>query len=106
MVSSRRNWCLTFRAVVSCVALLFGCQTGMGQPSQRGTSATLLDFEDDLQFARLRLGDFAKIVANTNAHSGKRAARIDFAAVPEGVRDYPVVILDGDGLKIRDLSEF
>ncbi len=69
-------------------------------------SVALLDFKDDAQITQLRVSDQTKIEPAPEDHDGKRAARILFAPVPEGIRDYPAVVIEGDSLKVRDFSPY
>ena len=68
--------------------------------------APLLDFNEKAQFAQIRVTGQTKIEPAAESYQGKRAAKIVFAPVPEGVRDYPAIIIEGPALKIRDFSSF
>jgi cellulose synthase/poly-beta-1,6-N-acetylglucosamine synthase-like glycosyltransferase/Leucine-rich repeat (LRR) protein len=87
-------------SVVCLLAALVACNDVAAQPG--AGSAVLFDFEDDAQFARLRAGEHTKIEPSSQAHDGKRAARVLFAAVPAGTRAYPAVIVE----ETRDLTPF
>src|SRR5262245_8979034 len=93
-------------AAVLFVALVAPWQTIRPQPAASVGSVVLLDFEADSQFAQLRVGNYTLVEKSTQAHGGRHAARVIFSAVPEGVREYPAVIVSGEGLKVRDLSRF
>ncbi|HEY3901323.1 MAG TPA: glycosyltransferase [Chthoniobacter sp.] len=66
----------------------------------------LLDFNDDAQFARVRLSEHTTIAPAAESYQGKRAALLVFAPVPEGLHDYPAVVIEGDALKVRDFTPF
>lgn len=66
----------------------------------------LLDFEDDAQFAQLKVQKYTAIEPAAAAVQGKRAARILFHAVPAGIRDYPAVVLDNEALRVHDFTPF
>ena len=87
------------------VGILVACQalTGLAAPP---ASVVLLDFKDDAQLAQIRVSDQTKIEPTTEAYEGKRAARVVFAAVPEGVREYPAVVIEGNAIKVHDFSPF
>src|SRR5262245_60012151 len=65
----------------------------------------LLDFQDEAAVVALLPGPYTTVEPATST-DGKRAARIVFSAVPEGVRAYPAVIVESDGLRIRDFKRF
>ncbi len=69
-------------------------------------SAVLLDFTDDAQIGQIRLSERTKIEPSGESWQGKRAAKFVYAAVPEGVRDYPAAVIEGPALKVRDFSAF
>jgi len=91
-----------------------GCLVGillLGQalPGQAPpASVVLLDFKDDAQFANIRVlpKGQTKIERTSESYQGKPVARIVFAEVPEGVRDYPAVVIEDKALKVRDFSSF
>ena len=58
-------------------------------------SIVLLDFKDDARFGQIRLTGHTTIEPAQESYQGKRAAKIVFAAVPDGVRDYPAMIIEG-----------
>jgi cellulose synthase/poly-beta-1,6-N-acetylglucosamine synthase-like glycosyltransferase/Leucine-rich repeat (LRR) protein len=105
MASDRRigGWRGGFAVCI--VALVAGPGAGAGPPDPTG-SAVLLDFEDDAQFTRLRLGAYTRVEPAAEAFEGKRAARIVYSAVPDGVRDYPAVVVENEALRVRDLTAF
>src|SRR5262245_38877355 len=90
-------------AAVCLAVLLAGVRAPAADPAG---SVVLLDFEVESQFARLRLGNFTRVEPSSEAYQGKRSARVVYAAVPEGTRDYPAVVVAGEGLRVRDLSPF
>jgi cellulose synthase/poly-beta-1,6-N-acetylglucosamine synthase-like glycosyltransferase/Leucine-rich repeat (LRR) protein len=90
-------------AAAVCLAVLIAVRAPAADPAG---SVVLLDFEDDAQFARLRLGNFTRAEPSSEAVQGKRSARVVYSAVPEGARDFPAMIVAGDGLRVRDLSPF
>jgi len=105
MLSQRRTGCSRGGIVGFVIAILIACQAtpGLAAPP---ASVVLLDFENDAQFANIRVRDQTKIEPTPEAYQGKRAAKIVFAAVPEGFRDYPAVVIENQALKVRDFSSF
>ena len=104
MTSQRQIKCL--RGIVGCLAgilLLSHAQLGLAAPP---ASVVLLDFNDKAQFAQLRVTGQTKIEPSPESLQGKRAAKIVFAPVPEGLRDYPAVIIENSALKVKDFSSF
>jgi cellulose synthase/poly-beta-1,6-N-acetylglucosamine synthase-like glycosyltransferase/Leucine-rich repeat (LRR) protein len=91
---------------VCALGLLVAWQAMAAGPAAPAGPVVLLDFEDDSQFAHLRARDGARIEPASEAYQGKRAARVVFAPVPEGLRDYPAVVIEGEGLKVRDFTPF
>jgi cellulose synthase/poly-beta-1,6-N-acetylglucosamine synthase-like glycosyltransferase/Leucine-rich repeat (LRR) protein len=89
----------------SLACLLVACQAlpGLTAPP---ASVVLLDFKDNAQFAQIRVTGQTKIEPAAENYQGKRAAKIVFAPVPEGTRDYPAMIIEGPALKVRDFSPF
>jgi hypothetical protein len=102
MLSQRRTVCSRGGIVGCVVCLLVACQA-MAAPTG---SVVLLDFEDDAQFAHFGVRAQARIEPTSEAYQGKRAARVLFAPVPEGVREYPAVVIENQALKVRDFSPF
>ncbi|MGH7139855.1 MAG: leucine-rich repeat domain-containing protein, partial [Pirellulales bacterium] len=68
-------------------------------------SAVLLD-GTDAQLAQIRVTGQTKVEPSSESYQGKRAAKIVFAAVPEGVRDYPAAVIEGQALKLHDFTPF
>ncbi len=104
-MSKLRIGCLRGKIIGCVVGLLVVCQAlpGLAAPP---ASVVLLDFKDDAQVGQIRVSEHAKIEPTAEVYEGKRAARVVFAAVPEGVRDYPAVVIEGNALKVRDFSPF
>src|SRR5689334_9061975 len=102
MLSDRRMDFSRRSIVGYVVGILVACQSlpGLAAPA----SIVLLDFKDDAQFAQIRVSDQTKIEPATEPYQGKRAAKITFAPVPEGLRDYPAAVIEGPALKVRDFS--
>ena len=102
MLSQRREGCSCGEIFGCVVGILVACQAMAASPG----SAVLLDFKDDAQFAQIHVSDLTKIEPTLEAHEGKRAARVVFSPVPEGLHDYPAVVIEGNALKIQDFSPF
>ena len=105
MLPRFRIGCLRGEIVGCIVSTLFACQALSGLAATAG-STVLLDLTDDAQLSHIRVTDQTKIEAASEVHDGQRAAKIVFASVPEGQRDYPAVIIEGNALKVRDFSAF
>jgi cellulose synthase/poly-beta-1,6-N-acetylglucosamine synthase-like glycosyltransferase/Leucine-rich repeat (LRR) protein len=97
MLSPRRIGCSRCAIVACAIGMLL---------ASRALAAPLLDFKDNAQLAQIRVSGQTKIELASESYQGKRAAKIVFAPVPEGLRDYPAVVFDGTALKIRDFSSF
>src|SRR5687767_5521005 len=90
-----------------CVVLIALARPAIAaEPGDATGSVVVLDFEDDKQFASVRLAAATRVEVSAEAAEGARAARVVFAAVPDGVRDYPAAVFEGDALRVRDLSRF
>jgi cellulose synthase/poly-beta-1,6-N-acetylglucosamine synthase-like glycosyltransferase/Leucine-rich repeat (LRR) protein len=89
--------------IVGCVVGLLVAGQAMAAPPG---SVVLLDVKDDTQFTQIRVSDQTTIEASSESHEGKRAAKVMFAPVPEGLRDYPAVVIEGNSLKVHDFSPF
>jgi cellulose synthase/poly-beta-1,6-N-acetylglucosamine synthase-like glycosyltransferase/Leucine-rich repeat (LRR) protein len=74
--------------------------------AQPPASAVLLDFEDEAQFTKLRTRDYAKIEPTAESHQGDRSAKISFEPVPDGLRDYPAIVIEKQALRVRDFTPF
>ena len=105
MLSQSRIGCSRGGLVGCVVGILVACQAMPGLAAPPG-SVVLLDFKDDAQFADIRVSGQTKIEPSSESYQGKRAARIVFAPVPEGLRDYPAVVIEDQALKVRDFSSF
>jgi len=102
MKSQRQFRC----GIVGClVAMTVAWHSPAAAPADSAGAVVLLDFQDDASFARLRLGPYTKVEPATSA-DGKRGARIVFSAVPDGVRAFPVVIAERDGLRVHDFKRY
>ena len=97
MLSNRRMCCSRGWIVGCIVGMIIACQA---------LAAPLLDFKDNAQLALIRVTGQTKIELASESYQGKRAAKIVFAPVPEGLREYPAVVFEGAALKIRDFSSF
>jgi hypothetical protein len=106
MPLQRRNTGSLARISLCLVTLLVARSSAAAGPGARSGSTALLDSEDDAQFAHLQVRGATRVEPTSEAHQGKRAARIVYSGVLEGVRDYPAVIVEGEGLKVRDFSTF
>lgn len=89
------------------VAILAAYAAVAAEPEGPTGSVVLLDFEDGAQLAGLRAGNYASVQPAPDASPERKlAARITFAPVPEGIRDYPAVVVEGKALKVRDFTPF
>ncbi len=88
--------------------LIVGCVVGITVACQAlpGAAAPLVDFNDNGQLAKFRVTGQTKIELAAESYQGKRAAKIVFPPVPDGLRDFPAVVIEGPALKIRDFSSF
>jgi cellulose synthase/poly-beta-1,6-N-acetylglucosamine synthase-like glycosyltransferase/Leucine-rich repeat (LRR) protein len=106
MLNQRRTGCARRWLFVCLLGVLVTSQAPGAEPANPLGSTVLLDFEDDSQFALLRGRVDTRIEPTAEAVQGKRAAKVVYGAVPEGVRDFPAVVVEGQALAIRDFSPF
>ncbi|HEV3340028.1 MAG TPA: hypothetical protein VG125_06715, partial [Pirellulales bacterium] len=105
MLSKDRNVASPGTAVGCVIGLIVACQA-LRASAEPPAAGVLLDFQDDAQFAQIRVSEQTRIEPASEAYQGKRAAQIVFAAVPEGIRSYPAVVIEGQALRIRDFTPF
>lgn len=107
MATERLIGCASRGIVVCLLVILVTCPLAQAQSANSSGTTVLVDFEEEAAFTHARSTNYSTLEQSSDiVHGGVRAAKIVYAAVPEGVRDFPAVVFPSDSLKLTDFTPF